>query len=270
MINSSITSRGLWQPGLAYLRVGVGNQLLFLPGITASHRPPSGLDVSFQIRQLEPFARRREVVWVNRRNGLEPPVTMAALADDYATVIRAHLDSPVDVIGVSTGGSVALQLALDHPGLVGKLVLTSAAYRLSDRGRQVQHELASHVRNGRPRRAAAAEFAAMAASPLGAGVLRAFGWAMGRRMYGNAGSDLLAVIDAEDVFDVGDRLGEVAVPTLVIGAERDRFYTPQLFRDTAARIPGGRLLLYPRIGHLLATAQRRYAVDVLEFLDGVT
>src|SRR3712207_8826053 len=62
------------------------------------------------VRQVRAFAERRDVVWLNRRNGITAPITMAELADDYATVIRAHLQPPIDVLGQSTGGSVALQL----------------------------------------------------------------------------------------------------------------------------------------------------------------
>jgi pimeloyl-ACP methyl ester carboxylesterase len=174
----------------------------------------------------------------------------------------------MDVIGLSTGGSVALQLAIDHPELVRTLVITAAAYRLSDRGRRVQQRIAAHLRNDRPRRAGAVAFSATAAGPVGSAVLSGVGWAMGRGMFGESDADVLTVIAAEDAFDVGNTLGAVTARSLIIGAERDRFYSPQLFRDTAARIPGARLLLYPRTGHMGTIMQRRYAVDVRTFLDG--
>jgi len=40
---------------------------------------------------------------------------MSDLAAEYAGVITAHLDAPVDVVGTSTGGSIAQQLAADPP-----------------------------------------------------------------------------------------------------------------------------------------------------------
>jgi len=52
--------------------------------------------------------------------------TLAMQADAAAAVIRARgLERPV-VVGHSFGGSVALRLALDHPDLIGGLVLISA------------------------------------------------------------------------------------------------------------------------------------------------
>ena len=50
-------------------------------------------------------------------------------ADDAAALLRALSVERADVMGYSQGGAVALQLALRHPALVGKLVVLSAAYR---------------------------------------------------------------------------------------------------------------------------------------------
>jgi pimeloyl-ACP methyl ester carboxylesterase len=79
-------------------------------------------------------------------------------------------------------------------------------------------------------------------------------------------SDLLTTIDAEDIFDASPELSRIAAPTLVIGGERDRFYTPELFRETAERIPHARLLLYPRKGHAGVMAHRPAIGEVLRFL----
>ena len=257
---------GQWQPGISFLRLGSGASLLYLPGLSGSPHVPSGAGLWMQRRLLAPFARRREVVWVHWSEGLEPPVSMAQIAARSAAAIASHVSAAVDVVGVSTGGSMALQLALDHPHLVRRLVIVSAAYRLSGQGRRVQQQLAAAVHTGHTRRAGAIMGAEVAASAAGSALFGAAGWLMGRSTFAHAGAELLAVIEAEDDFDVGDRLGQVAAPTLVIGAERDRFYTPQLFRDTAARIPDGRAIVYPRVGHLGTTLHRRYHRDVLTFL----
>lgn len=261
----TVIESGTWPPGLPYLRMGSGRPLLLMPGITADHRVPEGLDLTFQTRPFRPLTRSREVWWVNRRAGLPPGVSMAGIAEDYAEVIRAHFTAPVDVVGVSTGASVALTLAVEHPALVRRLVV-NGAHRLGERGRRTQQVMARELRAGRPRRAGAAEVAAVAAGPVSGGIMAATGWLAGRRMYGGARPDLLAVIDAEDAFDVGDRLGEITAPTLVIGGARDRFYGADLFRETAKRIPDGHLILYPDRGHMVM--REPFFRDVLEFLGG--
>jgi pimeloyl-ACP methyl ester carboxylesterase len=254
---------GTWAPGLPYIRMGAGRPLLLMPGITADHRVPEGLDLTFQTRQFRPLARSREVWWVNRRAGLPPGVSMAGIAEDYTEVIRSQFSSPVDVLGVSTGASVALALAVEHPDLVRRLVV-NGAHRLGERGRRTQQVMARELRAGRPRRAGVAEFAAVAAGPVSGGLMSAMGWLTGRTMYGGVRPDLLAVIDAEDAFDVGDRLGYITAPTLVIGGARDRFYGADLFRETAERIPDGRLILYRDRGHMVMRGP--FFRDVLAFL----
>lgn len=116
---------GTWDSGMPYLCVGTGPPLLFMPGLSTHHRLPRGFDRRTQLAQLAPWTTMRRVWWVNRRPGLPPGTTMADLARDYAVAMPGRFPGPVDVLGVSTGGSVALQLALDHPELVRRLVLVA-------------------------------------------------------------------------------------------------------------------------------------------------
>lgn len=257
--------QGTLGAGMAYLRLGRGRPLVVLPGLSADHRPPRGMDRRFQVQQIKPYASRRQVWWVNRRPGLPAGVTMPDLARDYADALRGRFDGPSDLLGISTGGSVALQLAADHPELVRRLVIASSAYRLGRRGRAAQRRAAGWLRAGRPRRAAASTMAVMGAgSPA---LMGALGWVLGKAVLGGGDPDLLAVLDAEDRFDLRDRLGEITARTLVVAGSRDACYGADLFRETAALIPRGELVLYPGKGHIGAQASRRLARDVLDFLE---
>lgn len=52
---------------------------------------------------------------------------MADLSDDVAALLDAMgIEGPVDALGWSAGGNVVLQLAIDHPGRVRRLVLEAA------------------------------------------------------------------------------------------------------------------------------------------------
>jgi pimeloyl-ACP methyl ester carboxylesterase len=59
----------------------------------------------------------------------------------------------------------------------------------------------------------------------------------------------LAELEAEDVHDLGSRLGEIRAPTLVQGGELDSLYPPERVRALAAAIPGARHIEYPSVGH---------------------
>jgi pimeloyl-ACP methyl ester carboxylesterase len=258
---------GTWPGGMPFLSIGAGPPLVFLAGITPNHEPPQGSERRFQARQLMLYAAAHRVWWVNRRPGLDPDATMADIAADYAKAMLMRFDEPVDVIGQSTGGSVALQLAADHPAVVKRLVLVSAAYRLSEEGRDSQLRVADDVLDGRPRAASAEAMRMLGAGPRSQRLLAGLGWLIGPRFLAHASSDMITTIRAEDSFDLRNRLADIVAPTLVIGGERDAFYSPELFRQTAEGIPRGRLALYAGRGHLGTTMDPRFVPDVLSFLD---
>lgn len=257
---------GTWAPGMPYLRRGQGPPLLFLPGLTTHHGTPHGVDRAAATGVLRGLAQQREVWWVNRRAGLPPTVGMADLAADYAAGIRAHHGAPVDVIGVSTGGSVALQLTADHPDVVRRLVLVSAACRLGPRGKAAQRALARALSAGEPRTAGAAMLGTLG-TPVTGPLWKAVGWLLGPRMFRHDPADLLATVKAEDAFDLTDVLPRIQAPVLVLGGDRDQPYGPALLAETAASLPRGRLLLYRRSSHAAVPSRRRFTADVLDFLD---
>ena len=262
----SALTQGMLGDGMAYLCLGAGPPLMFLPGLSAHHRPPAGMDRWFQVQQIQPFGRHRQVWWIQRRAGLRPPVTMAGLASDYAGVLAQQFGEPVDVVGVSTGGSVALQLAADHPGVVRRLVLVCSGCRLGPQGREAQRKAAVLLRRGQSRQASAMMMSMMGATPASRQVMAAMGWLLGSWMLGTGDPDMLATIDAEDAFDLTHRLGSITTPTLVVGGDRDAFYGAQVFEETAALLPHGHLMLRKGKGHLGAATGPRLTRDVLVFL----
>ncbi len=267
MVKPKLVEAGRLGDGLAYLRVGAGRPLVYLPGLTAHHRQPQGLDRWFQVGQLRPFSRHREVWWVQRREGLAPGATMADIARDYATALRGQFDGPVDIVGSSTGGTAALQLAADYPEAVRRLVLLSSACRLGTVGLDAERSLAEHLRVGHTRQANAQMMSMLAASSRGQWVLAKLGWLVGPAPKGEGLSDMLITIDAENDFDLTPRLPAITTPTLIIGGGRDRYYGADVFRDTASGLPNGRLLLYPDKGHAETQTNRKTINEVFRFLD---
>ena len=254
--------------GLPYLAFGGGPALVVLAGLEAENANPTGAARAREVRGLRGYARHFRVHAVRRPPDLPAGATMADLADLHARALADRFGEPVDVLGASTGGSVALQLAVDHPDAVRRLVLQSAACRLSDRGRAAQRRLAERAAAGEYGRGSTELAPVMTATAAGALVMGTVLRLAGASMAPADPTDLLRTIDAEDAFDVCDRLGAVRAPTLVVAGARDGFYSPELFRRTAAGIPGGRLRLYPRMGHVGPFMSRRVRADVLRFLAG--
>ena len=143
---------GMLKGGLPCLSFGDGPPLVVFPGLGMSNANPAGIQRWGEVRLLAPLARAFTVYRVGRRAGLEPGTTMADLANDYAGALEEEFCGPVDVLGISTGGSVALQLAIDNPQLVRRLVVAGAAYRLSEHGREFQRRIAQLSATGDRRR----------------------------------------------------------------------------------------------------------------------
>jgi len=82
---------------------------------------------------LPSLAAAREVIATDfqghgRTNDIDRPLSSADLASDVVGLLQ-HLDVPqVDVFGFSIGGAVALELAVRHPALVRKLIVSSVSY----------------------------------------------------------------------------------------------------------------------------------------------
>ena len=262
-MSASTVQEGTLSGGHPYLRLGDGDPLVVLRGFTPTHtNPRQGLQRSTELRILRPLAEHFTVYAVNRRPGLPEGTTMTDIAADHAVALADEFGGPTHVLGMSTGGSVALQLAVDHPGAVCRLVIAAAAYRLGPLSKQAQLRYGELVGSGRRGGHALApvmvgsRIGQIAASPL-------------MRLLDPAPddpSDMLAVIHAEDAFDVEDRLGEITAPTLVIGGDRHLCYSTEMFRQTARGIPDARLLLYPRCGHGGTFIRRRFGSDVTGFL----
>ena len=91
-----------------------------------------GVDFGGMIPSL---AKGRQVIGVEQQAhghtaDIDRPLSVRHWADDTAALL-GHLGiGRADLFGYSSGSAVAFQLAVDHPELVGKLVLASFSYRL--------------------------------------------------------------------------------------------------------------------------------------------
>jgi pimeloyl-ACP methyl ester carboxylesterase len=187
-------------------------------------------------------------------------MTIAGLAGWHATALGDRFGEPVDLMGVSGGGVVALQLALDHPESVRRLVLCAAASRVGEHGLAELLRLVERERQGRS--AARIGSRLLAHGPLRLLLLAAFGLPGSRpRAPGEA-----ALVEALQAWDVTGRLGDVSAPVLVVGGTRDRIVPPELVRATASGIPDARLVLLPGRGHATVLFDPRMKAAITAFL----
>lgn len=245
----SATTRGT-VAGLPFVRRGHGVPTILLPGVGPGRHHPSTWDRTLLRLETAPLVRRLDLWTLGRRRGLPEGTTMEDLADDVARAAAEIADGPIDVVGTSTGGSIALRLAVDHPELVRRLVLVSSAHRLGEAGREAQRRTAERLRAGDARGASAAMLGQTTTGVPSSNALRRLGRVAHHFVVGDRHDDLVVTLDAEDSFDVGDRLGEVTAPTLVVAGGADGFYPLDLVARTVAGLPDATLAVHPRSGHL--------------------
>lgn len=253
--------------GLECMVSGTGPPLVLLPGLAPENGRPVGFARSGEIQTMRMFAHSFTTYWVGRPTGLAPDTTFAEMTAFTAHALRSEFSGPVDVLGISTGGSLAQQLAADHPDAVRRLVLISTGCRLGVHAARTQQAMIEVARRGNAR-ALMASFGWDIVPPwYGRSVAAAALYIGGLRLYPRAGDvrDLLVTLVAEAAFDLRE-LATITAPTLIINGGKDRFYERTIIDETAALIPGSRLMVYPERGHVTVVSDRRAVRETIGFL----
>src|SRR5262249_59631428 len=100
-------------------------RVVMLPGLAPAPGQPTGRERQLALSGWEPLLDQYTVYRIGPR---ARPVgtTFDDMAEDVAAVIES-LEPPVDLMGASTGGAIAVTLAASRPDLVRRLVLVISA-----------------------------------------------------------------------------------------------------------------------------------------------
>jgi pimeloyl-ACP methyl ester carboxylesterase len=224
--------------------------------------------------QLPFFSPRYRVICVDLRGhgrSPKPPglYRMSQFAADLALLLMRLEAHPAHVLGLSLGGAVAQQLAVDHPDLVRSLVLVNTLARfLTTQWRQrllgARRFLSTYLRGID----AVADDIAVRLFPM---VDQAELRAMARtRLASNDPAAYRASLWAVARFDVTFLLDLIDCPVLVVAGDRDATLPLEPKRQLADRLPNARFQLIENSAHATPIDQPGVFNDlVLDFLKDV-
>ena len=206
---------------------------------------------------------------VGRSSYADGPYEIADMAaDTLALADQLELDT-FHLLGLSMGGAIAQTIALEAPERLRTLTLAVTwggsgpygAERSRIIGQQVKATSAEQMTDYLMLQTLSEEFYANADSVA---------WM--RRMilrnpHPQTNDGFLRQFEACGRFDVRDRLGQIDVPTHVIGAAHDLMVPPWKSNELADLIPGARLTMLDRAPHLVNLEQAdRFNAAVTGFL----
>jgi 3-oxoadipate enol-lactonase len=228
-------------------------------------------DVWYRIRPVL-AAHYRTIALDNRgvgRSDLPPgPYPIALMASDAAAVLDAAGMESAHLFGVSMGGMIAQEFALQYPKRVRSLILgcTAAGGPAAVRAEPEATQMLKTRDRMSPEEAAeaAVPFIYDSTTPrerIDEDIAIRRPWFPRPEAYTAQLQGILA-------WEAYSRLSAIAAPTLVIHGESDRLVPPGNAKLIAERIPGAKLLMIPHASHLFLTDQTgvsRHAI--LQFLN---
>jgi pimeloyl-ACP methyl ester carboxylesterase len=151
--------------------------------------------------------------------------------------IAARITEPALVLGHSTGGAIALQLALDHPDLVAGLVLVNTGAHMRGHG-DVEQIVATMADDWGPELHAAVLDRSFAVPLDPADRVELLAYAASVPV-----EAALAVLRSQRDLDLTPRLAQLRCPVTIVHGTLDQARTVQQVYELAADIPGARLRL---------------------------
>lgn len=245
---------------------GIGDPILLIMGLGVTsdlwHRTRPLLAEHFRTLALD----NRGVGRSDVPSGLYP---IALMASDAAAVLDAAEVESAHVFGISMGGMIAQEFALQYPSRVRSLILgcTSAGGPTAVRADAdaTQMLMARSKMSKEEALEAPVPFiydSETARERIDEDIAIRRAWFPSAEGYTAQLKGILA-------WEAYSRIPAIRVPTLVIHGESDRLIPPGNAEVISGRIPGAKLILIPQASHIFATDQPDASHDaILSFLAG--
>jgi 3-oxoadipate enol-lactonase len=245
---------------------GEGEPLLCVMGLAA--------DTLSWLPQLPAFGERhRTVIFDNRDVGrssmADGPYEIRDMAQDALALADGLELESFHLLGVSMGGAIAQEMALAAPDRVNTLTLAVTFPAGNAYARKLAETWGSRVHN-MTREQRVDELLLLTMSEAwfeDAGTVEWLRGVMLDHPHPQPPEAFARQIDAASRHDVGDRLGSLAMPVHVIGAERDILVPVWKSQEVAEQVPGSKLTILERAHHGITLERaEEFNAAVLDFI----
>jgi pimeloyl-ACP methyl ester carboxylesterase len=233
-----------------YVEAGAGEPLVLVMGFSGDHSA-----WGLQFRALA--ERCRVIAFDNRGVGQtdapDRPYTTRMMADDTVGLMDALGVERAHVVGVSMGGMIAQELALNHPTRLRSLHLGCTFARPDGYARaraDVWREIRTRLSPEAALRAIFLWLFAPATYNERPEFVEQLLQSALANPYPQSLTGFLRQRDAIATHDALDRLDAIRAPTLVTVGEEDILVPPRFSRELATRIPGAELKVLSGVGHV--------------------
>ena len=262
--HETITAPGF---SMEYFRFGKGQKtLIILPGLSVQSVMGAADAIAEAYRSL---SDAYTVYVFDRRADLPPVYSVREMARDTAEAMQALGLENACVFGASQGGMIGLVIAVEHPELVGKLVLGSSS---------------AHVREAHYR--VLEKWIRLAKAGDRAGLYLAFGreiyppevfeqyrpvmLAAAETVTDTELERFIILAEGTKDFDVTEELDRIQCPVLAIGVFEDSVLDSDATMEIAEKLderPDFRLYMYTGYGHAAFDTAPDYRARILRFLE---
>ena len=224
---------------------------------------------------LEPLRSHFNVIRIsNRGTGLSDKpaeeLTIPLMAEDAAGLLRELGIARAHVLGISMGGMIAQELALNHPDAVRALVLGCTTCGFAHGVATAPEVLAAAGQGGGTPQdtirhfllsAATPEFVQRAGQEFWAWIIST--WLAAPTPWESIGRQFMAI----QKFDTYERLPSIAAPTLIVHGDRDQLVPVGNADILHERIAGSQVRIIEGVGHMFFWEKpEESAGAIVEFL----
>ena len=253
---------------MEYFAFGKGEKtLVILPGLSIQSVMGAADAIAEAYRSL---AEMYTIYVFDRRSDIPSHYSVHEMARDTAEAFQALGLKKVCLFGASQGGMMALVIAIEHPELVGKLVLGSSSAHVKDEQYAVLKDWVRLAKAG-DRTGLYLAFGREIYPPEVFEQYREMLTAAAKTVTDEDLRRFIILAEGTKGFNVADKLDRIECPVLAIGVFEDSVLDSDATMEIAEKLdirPDFRLYMYVGFGHAAFDTAPDYRERILRFLEG--